>query len=220
LTLVSPVNSSPTVNYLSSGGIANAMARALQHSFWVPVALLAITEIILLGLILGPGDPTAAIFIVLGWLVAFVILWLDLNAVTYTGLWYGLTARKATTAITRTVVNVLVLPLLLVVIMPFGLLFCGPGIPILFIVKALLFSSNMRERLYRRLAVVASEPLEGESQAPWWWPFGREKRKVTPPPMAPPPLPAAQTRPCVSCIRPLPLGTKKCPYCGWMQPWQ
>ena len=76
---------------------------------------------------------------------------MDLTAVAWFGLWQGLVHRKPAKAITRTVVWVLLLPLIPVVC-SFGVLF-----PLIWPLKNLVFINYAREQLRRQFRAAITE---------------------------------------------------------------
>ncbi|MEI7732447.1 MAG: hypothetical protein WCO56_22945 [Verrucomicrobiota bacterium] len=184
LTLVTP---------LPTDTMVRGCFKAVETLFLKPLLVLGFVETITLAewamFSTSSNIPPLVVFVCLG--MAFALLVLDLYAVTYAGLWQGLTQRKPLTATTRTILRVLLLPWLLVVIVPIFLLFCGPGIFIGFLLKDVVFISGSKLRLQSNFRKVLIQPAEYEQER-WWngWPFKRAARaSVLSPPPIPPPLP-------------------------------
>jgi len=139
---------------------------ALRKLFQGPVtALLGVECLILAGhliLLRATGDhlfeglltATAA-----GLCVTMFIL--DLHAAGRFGMWMGLTSKKPSQALTKTVLFVLVLPLLTIFC-------CGFVWPVMAIVKDLIFINYADDQLRRRLRVEITRRLAGVAEDPAW----------------------------------------------------
>ena len=90
--------------------------------------------------------------------VCLLILMTDLYAAGEYGMWQGLVARKATQALTKTVLYVLVLPLLAAVCL------CALW-PVLAVVKNVIFINYARDQLRRRFRIVATERFSVPSES-------------------------------------------------------
>ena len=128
---------------------------AMRRLFWWPALTLVLMEVTLLGahtylVAAGGGEFSAgAIFSVPAALFLIVAV-MDLFAVAQFGLWMGLSTRKPSQAILRTVLCVLVLPMI-------GGLCCGFLWPIMGVVKNLIFISYAREQLRKNFRTLVTE---------------------------------------------------------------
>ena len=145
-----------------------------QHRFFLgPVALLAAVEaIILIGQVSLSGGSTFRTVsgIAIGELW-FALLITDLFAVSRFGLWMGLTSRKPSQALGKTVLYVLVLPML-------GTLCCWFFWPLLGMVKNLVFINFAREELRGRFRKVAADRF---ASGPEGGGLTKPARRKTPP---------------------------------------
>ena len=128
---------------------------AIRELFLLPVLLLFAVEVCLAAAQIfvwsqSSGGGVLSVMVVL--MLGFCIVWfaLDLFAVAEVGMWFGLRSQKPTQALTKTVLYVLVLPLL-VVAFP-----CCWGIaPGLMVAKSVIFftwAQNKLENEFRRAA--------------------------------------------------------------------
>ena len=106
---------------------------------------------------------------------AFVLLALDLNAITYAGLWYGLTVPHSAKAVARTVWHILILPWIVAV--PLCLL-CGLLVPFWFVIWDLSSIGAFRRRLEQQFRQIIAQPYAEEHQTTRWWPFERSKQQT------------------------------------------
>ena len=128
----------------------------LRKMFYKPIAaLVAIEGVLVAGQIYVMGsDGTPAWLCLLTVFLAGLCIMavvMDLTAVARFGLWQGLVHRKPAKAITRTVVWVLLLPLIPVVC-TFGVLF-----PLIWPLKNLVFINYAREQLRRQFRAAITE---------------------------------------------------------------
>ena len=135
---------------LSAKEIVEGHYEGLKQLFLRPVAVLLTVETIMLAAqvyLLGAAEdaPWGACIAVLV-AVGFVILsWaLDLVAVARYGLWQGLASRKPATAVTKTVLYVLIIPVSCGVVFTLGLL-----LPVIGLVKNLVFINYAQEQMRR-----------------------------------------------------------------------
>ena len=101
--------------------------------------------------------------------LGFCLVWfvLDLFAVAEAGMWFGLTSQNPTQAMTKTVLYVLVLPLLLL-----SCLFVGPG---LMVAKSIIFFTWAQSKLENEFRRAATERYDLPRTAKW---FGRQPKKL------------------------------------------
>jgi hypothetical protein len=141
--------------------ILRGQHQALRELFLGPLILLLSVELLMaIGQIFvwlqGPSGAGFSIMLIL--VLVFCLVWfvLDIFAVAEAGMWFGLTAQKPTQAMTKTVMFVLVLPLLLLVVpCCWGI---GPG---LMVAKSVIFftwAQNKLETEFRRAATERYEP--------------------------------------------------------------
>ena len=135
--------------------ILRGQHMALRELFFAPIVVLFAIEICLVAAQIAAwsqssGGGVMSVMMVLG--LGFCVVWfaLDLFAVAEVGMWFGLTSQKPTQALTKTVLLVLVLPLLFVAIpCCWGI---GPG---LMVAKSVIFftwAQNKLENEFRRAA--------------------------------------------------------------------
>ena len=127
----------------------------LRRLFYRPVLILVAVEALLItgqALVMIGNDASRLeiIFTVLGAGLCIFIAVLDLFAVARYGMWAGLSTKKPGRAVTKTVVNVLLLPML-------ALLLCLPLWPIIGVVKNLIFMNYAQEQLRRYFRAVITE---------------------------------------------------------------
>lgn len=141
---------------LSAKDVVEGHIEGLRRLFLRPgLVLIGIDVVLLAGFMylgIGNGVSTGV-----GLLIAFAVLvcllgtMMDLVAVARYGLWQGLVQRRPVQAVTRTILWVLVLPLLLCI--------CGGGfmLPIVWPLKNLVFMSYAREQLRRQFRGALTE---------------------------------------------------------------
>jgi hypothetical protein len=116
------------------------------------------------GIVSGNEDAMSAVAPVIGvWFVWFVFFLIDMFALAYVGLWFGLTEPRPGIAAAKTAIYVLVLPWVTMVVPLFGCL----GIviwPIFWIIWA-------SRRLDRRFRDEVGRQLAAEVSRSGWWPF-------------------------------------------------
>jgi hypothetical protein len=128
---------------------------ALRQLFLGPIALLLSVEALLVvGQMWRLSQSGASVFerIMLGLVLGFCIVWfvLDLFAVAEVGMWYGLTSQKPTQALTRTILMVLILPLL---VLPC----CSAVGPGLMVAKSVIFFTWAQSKLETQFRRAATE---------------------------------------------------------------
>jgi hypothetical protein len=143
--------------------IVDGHIEALKRQFLAPIAVLCFLEFVILLNFLGfnPGQTgdCFALSTIFGLMLAAMIA-TDLLAVTWFGLWMGLTSKRSAHAVARTVIYVLVLPLVLV-----G---CWCLWPVAAIVKDLLFANYARTRLRQQFRNVVTEGVMRKPVARGW----------------------------------------------------
>ena len=126
----------------------------LRRLFYRPVLILVAVEVLLIAgqafVMAATASRLEIIFTVLGAGLCIFIAVLDLFAVARYGMWAGLSTKKPGRAVTKTVVNVLLLPML-------ALLLCLPLWPIIGVVKNLIFMNYAQEQLRRYFRAVITE---------------------------------------------------------------
>ena len=131
---------------------------ALRELFLGPVLLLVGVEVFLSTLQIwsmtqqGDGVPARVILILV---IGFCLVWfvLDLFAAAEVGMWFGLTSAKPTQALTKTVLFVLILPL---VFLP-CCWFVGPG---LMVAKGVIFFTWAQTKLECNFRLAATQRFE------------------------------------------------------------
>lgn len=136
--------------------IVEGHVLGLRKMFYKPVAALVAVESVLVAgqvYVMGTGGQPVAVCVIAVMLAGLCILAavMDLAAVARYGLWQGLVNRKPAKAVTRTVVWVLLVPLLPVL--------CSGGIllPLIWPLKNLMFINYAREQLRRQFRKAITE---------------------------------------------------------------
>ena len=142
---------------LSPHHIVEGHMLGLRRLFYRPVSVLLAIEGLLLAAqvsVMGAGGMPligcAAVAVVVGLCLAAAVL--DLVAVARYGLWQGLANRKPAKALTKTVVRVLVLPLVFLLICTGGLL-----LPLIWPLKNLVLINYAREQMRRQFRSLLTE---------------------------------------------------------------
>ena len=161
-----------TVNEIISGQIL-----AIRDKFSGPVIALMLVEG-LVGLMLtfaaGAGDGAPAMLIIASG-IFFGLFLLDLVAVTWAGMWFGLTAKKESQALTKTVLLVLLLPYASCIGIWFGIILYI-GVPIFWI-------SWCGSKLKAEFRTIATQRFNAPTGAAAWQPA--PTLPSTPPVIAP-----------------------------------
>jgi hypothetical protein len=137
--------------------IVEGHVLGLRRMFSRPVVALLSVEGVLLGAqvyLMGSGGtpPALCLAVVLGAGLCFLGAVMDLFAVARYGMWQGLLNRKPGSARTKTVLRVLVLPLVAGLICGWGALW-----PFLAIIKNLVFLNYAREQLRRQFRALVTD---------------------------------------------------------------
>jgi hypothetical protein len=140
---------------------------ALRELFFGPIAfLLAVETIMVVAQLWIMSQGGASVFEHLGIMLVlgFCLVWfvVDLFAVAEVGMWYGLTSAKPTAALTRTILFVLILPLLVMAIPCFWAI--APG---LMVAKSVIFFTWAQSKLENEFRRAATERLDTAKKAPW-----------------------------------------------------
>jgi hypothetical protein len=124
-----------------------------------------------------------AIFALLGFVA-------DVCALACVGTWLGLTEGSYTRAVTKTIVFVLVYPLVLY-FCPFLWLFWWFGIAFLRVGAAIAFIAWANQNLKDHFRAVAAQRLQANDSEIGWWPFRKPRSAARAPLLGrmPPPLP-------------------------------
>ena len=166
---------------------------ALKRTFLAPVILLVSVEIMgwFGGIALFSDSNSremilAAGFSIVGAAVFLAVFILDMLAVIWVGMWYGLSSRNETQAAFKTVLMVLVLPSFLMIFSLFAIPYFIAW-PIIAIILA-------REKLRSQFRMLAGQRYAPQKDSSGWWPFQKPAR---PPPSAhtAPPLPVPPPTP-------------------------
>jgi hypothetical protein len=151
---------------LAPAQIIEGHFEALRRLFAQPVLALVSLEMLLLAghslselSAASPGGPTpgAAYVVVASGLVVFV---LDLYAVARFGMWMAMVTKRPATALLKTVLYVLILPL--------GFLPCCGFWPVMAIVKDVLFINYGRDQLRNRFRQLVTEGVVTAAPADDW----------------------------------------------------
>jgi hypothetical protein len=138
---------------------------ALRELFFGPVALLLGVETCLVAgqiwvLAHSGSGPFERVMLIL--MLGFCVVWfvLDLFAVAEVGMWYGLTSQKPTQALTKTVLFVLVLPLLAAPC-------CQFVFPGLMVAKSVIFFTWAQSKLENEFRRAATQRYDLPRAAKW-----------------------------------------------------
>ncbi len=120
---------------LTVNEIINGQILALRRMFTAPLVVLLLLEalggFIILTLQTQGRDATPVVFFVVGGMYSLLFV-LDVIAVSWAGMWFGLTAKNETKALTKTILLVLVLPCSAILACWFGFVIYI-GVPIFWI---------------------------------------------------------------------------------------
>jgi ABC-type transport system involved in multi-copper enzyme maturation permease subunit len=135
---------------LTAKEIVEGHYEGLRDMFVRPIAVLFTVEAMLLAAqvyLVTENDPRVLVplLLLLGGGLVLLSCALDLVAVARYGLWQGLASRKASTAVTKTVLYVLVIPLACILFFSFGIL-----LPVVGPVKNLVFTNYAQEQMRRK----------------------------------------------------------------------
>ena len=140
---------------------------ALRELFLGPLGLLLLMEALLvigqIWLVAQGGGglfASAGVVLVLGFCLVWFVL--DLFAVAEAGLWFGLTSASATAALTKTILFVLVLPLLVMAIPCFWAI--APG---LMVAKSVIYFTWAQSKLETQFRRAATERFAPPKPKPW-----------------------------------------------------
>jgi ABC-type transport system involved in multi-copper enzyme maturation permease subunit len=175
---------------------------ALKRTFQLPIIIIFVVEIIVClgGIFLFAatgqkhGYISAGLFLV-GMSAYLGMFLLDLWAVTWAGMWFGLSSRNETQATFKTILYVLVLPCFM------GILYCF-GIP-LFIASSVIWALWARQKVQMEFRTLAGQRFDPNPPASGWWFFQKSKYI-----RLPPHIPAVIQVPESTLINPAP-GEKK-----------
>jgi ABC-type transport system involved in multi-copper enzyme maturation permease subunit len=137
---------------------------ALRELFMGPLLLLLAVELCMvvaqIWLMTNRGNAGGSVMLVL--VLGFCLVWfvLDLFAVAEVGMWYGLTSQKPTQALTKTVLFVLILPL---VFLPCCSM-VGPG---LMVAKSVIFFTWAQSKLENEFRRAATERYDLPRTSKW-----------------------------------------------------
>ncbi len=146
--------------------IVRGQQLAIKDFFFRPVlVLVAVETVLMIAQIVtlsasntGSWSPVA-VFILVGFSIGWFVL--DLFAVSRVGMWFGLTSAKPTHALTKTVLYVLVLPLL---VAPCCSIISGG----LMLAKSVIFLTWAQSKLDNEFRAAATKRFEGPQREDWW----------------------------------------------------
>ncbi len=143
--------------------------QALKKQFLWPVVALIILEVMILAgqafLMAASGvQPFSAGGLIVAGGIMVLIFILDLNAVAYWGMWMGLSTRTASQAMSKTILYVLIFPML-------SLACCWFAWPVVGIVKNLIFINYAQEQLRRHFRAYATERFTAGAEFSSWSPL-------------------------------------------------
>ena len=152
---------------LQVGQILRGQHLALREIFLKPILLLLGIELCLVAaqiwlIISKGGGALTSVMLIL--MLGFCLVWfvLDLFAVAEVGMWYGLTSRKPTQALTKTILLVLILPLMINAIPCFWGI--GPG---LMVAKSVIFFTWAQSKLENEFRRAATERYDSPRATKW-----------------------------------------------------
>lgn len=149
---------------LTTRQIVDGHLRALKRLFLRPVSILVGTEVFIIAshhLVVLEGErlETVNVILSLALLTMVFAFVLELQAVATYGLWMGLSTKRTGHAVTKTILLVIVLPLLTIV--------CYPIYPILAVAKNLSFTNYAHDQLRRHLRAILTERSDGGGRLDW-----------------------------------------------------
>jgi hypothetical protein len=142
--------------------IVRGQQLAIKDLFFRPVLALVVVEAVLMIaqittlLAKNNGWGAISIFILVGFSIGWFVL--DLFAVSRVGMWFGLTSSKPTQALTKTVLYVLVLPLL---VAPCCSIVSGG----LMLAKSVIFLTWAQGKLDNEFRIAATQRFEGNQRS-------------------------------------------------------
>lgn len=184
---------------VSVAEILHGQILALRQQFGAPliVALVADFLLLALGVKQEPGDFSNQEEIVLVFLICMGVLVMDAYALSWVGMWCGLSARKFNRAASATIARILLLPW--VIFLGSVILYAAfqmykvyepkSSEPVLFWWLAIALGNNLifmgwaKRRLHRDFRQIAAEHAPAAAKG-GWWPFKRDKAPALPPPLA------------------------------------
>ncbi|HUR44304.1 MAG TPA: hypothetical protein VMZ27_00415 [Candidatus Saccharimonadales bacterium] len=148
--------------------ILEGYTLALKRQFLGPVVALLAVEVVLLAahalrLVADGLQPIASLFLLGAGALSILVFILDLNAAAYWGMWMGLSNRTASKAMTKTVLYVLIFPMLT--------LACLPLWPIVGIVKNLILINYAQEQMRRYFRSYVTERFSSGTEFSSWSPL-------------------------------------------------
>ncbi len=149
---------------LTAREIVDGHLESLRRLFYWPVATLLFLELLMLAIQISSWEyagesVTAGGLAALGVAVVLLVMVLDLYATSVFGMWLGLSMRKPSRALVRTLGMVLVLPHLTGLC--FGLLW-----PLMGVAKNLIFIQYGRDQLRRQFRLIVAERYGGAMARP------------------------------------------------------
>jgi ABC-type transport system involved in multi-copper enzyme maturation permease subunit len=164
--------------------ILSGQVMALRRLFLHPVVTLLACELIGVVALGGFGHnrfaDVAGMVIIVGLVGGFFLgmFLLDLLAITWVGMWFGLSSKNETLAVFKTILYVLVIPL------AFGLFYCF-GLPFLLVWPLVCFLVA-GDKLRSRFRLLAAQRFAPAQESSGWWPFQRSASPRVPPRIAVP----------------------------------
>jgi ABC-type transport system involved in multi-copper enzyme maturation permease subunit len=143
--------------------VINGHMEALKRQFIAPFVALSVAEVGIVALLDINTAGELALAVVLT-MVAAGLMGAQLMAVAWFGLWTGLTSKKSAHAVAKTILWVLVGPMLLI--------WCWCVWPVLTIVKDAIFINYARNRLHQQFRNIITEgvqlkPMPWSRPRPW-----------------------------------------------------
>jgi hypothetical protein len=160
--------------------ILSGQILALKRAFLLPVLVTLLVETVgCLGGILIFGNLSRGQtfltmgFSLLGISVYLAMFVLDLLAVTWAGMWFGLSSRNETQATFKTILYVLVLPC-------FAAIFSCFGVP-LFLASSVIWMLWAKQKVRIEFSALAGRRFDASDAASGWWPFKKSAYTSLPP---------------------------------------
>jgi hypothetical protein len=160
--------------------ILQGQIQALRRIFYLPVVTMLVFEAIGFfgGLAISSWKSRDVIdeLFISGLFAAFYLFWsvMEMMAAAWTGMWQGLICKSETQAIFKTILYILILPMIMSVF--WCLAWLG------FMIWPLVFMAKSREKLHTQFRDLAAQRFAPESTKSGWWRLGTST--------APPPRPS------------------------------
>ena len=159
--------------------IIHGQILALKRIFQVPIIIILSLEAaglaggVFTSASRGGGDFVGLVLSGAFWLLYLTVFILDVVAVTWAGMWFGLSSRKESQAALKTILFVLVAPLFALILSCFGIVFI--------IGSQIFWILGPRTRLRAEFRNFAAQPCAFEPAGSGWLPGGSQPANAVPP---------------------------------------